>query len=655
MTAWWAASVAGFLSADPKIIEQELTHIRALQFASVERQQIRSWASQIDVLRVSLGPLPHLHDCRLLLEFPLLRLGRRIDAVLVTPSAIVVLEFKDSQQVTADAMRQLEDYALDLRDFHAACRHQPIIPILVTTQAPAQPQTWPLVLAGVTPPLRANAANLGDLLGAMLRPGVGGTANIDVNDWEHADYRPVPTIIDAARTLYSQHSVAEIRSARADARNLAETSAAIQTTIDRAAAEHRHVVVFVTGIPGAGKTLCGLNIVFGAGAQRALGAAFLTGNPSLVHVFREALARDQHQNGHRTLKQARDDTRGAIQRLPDFRDHYVQHTHAVPSEHVVVIDEAQRCWSTAHAVMKTRDKPAGLRLTTSEPAHLLDIMCRHRTWAVLVCLVGGGQEIHTGEGGVAEWGSALAQRPEWQVLAADLLGTADPRQRLPNLPGLTLDPLLHLTVPIRSISDHRAAAWVEAVLTNNQAVAAALARDAPPPFRLTRDLASLRTHLRRSARGLRRAGLVASSGAARLRAEGLGAELPHMDAGAVAHWFLDRYPADIRASDALELLATEFSCQGLELDHVGLCWDGDLIRQGSGWRARKFRGTRWQLLHGSEAISNLINTYRVLLTRARYETVIFVPRGDAADPTRTPAEFEAVADFLQSCGVQAVA
>ena len=173
------------------------------------------------------------------------------------------------------------------------------------------------------------------------------------------------------------------------------------------------------------------------------------------------------------------------------------------------------------------------------------------------------------------------------------------------------------------------------------------------PFLLTRSLPALRGWLRAAARGTRRPGLLASSGARRLRAAGLGAELPHMDAQAVARWFLDRWP-DVRASDALEVVATEFSAQGLELDYVGLCWDGDLVREPGrvAWRVRDFRGSGWTLPRGAEAIANQINTYRVLLTRARYETVIFVPSGDAGDPTRDPAVLDEVAAFLSQCGAR---
>jgi hypothetical protein len=223
------------------------------------------------------------------------------------------------------------------------------------------------------------------------------------------------------------------------------------------------------------------------------------------------------------------------------------------------------------------------------------------------------------------------------------------------LAGLHPSAELHLQVPIRQIRSSAAAAWVDHVLTGDAAGAAAIAAEGTTriPFLLTRSLPAMRAWLRQAARGTRRSGLLASSGAKRLRAEGLGAELPHMDAKAVAGWFLDRWP-DVRASDALEVVATEFSCQGLELDYAGICWDADLIRLPGrpNWLVRKFRGTGWTVPAGAEAITNQLNTYRVLLTRARYETVIFVPQGDAADATRSPAILDAIADFLTQCGAQ---
>jgi hypothetical protein len=371
-----------------------------------------------------------------------------------------------------------------------------------------------------------------------------------------------------------------------------------------------------------------------------------------VHVLREALTRDAVEFGAKRSDADRR-MRGAIQRLPDFRNEYVGRPDDIPPERIVVIDEAQRCWSRDYAIAKTRDKP--IPLSDSEPGHLLEAMSRHAGFACVICLVGGGQEIHNGEGGLAEWGAALRARGGWRVRAApDIVDTSDPRQSLGEVPGLRLVPALHLTVSMRQIRSTEAARWVDRLLEGDAGAAADLAATAGSiPFRLTRNLADMRAWLRAEARGFRRCGLLASSGARRLRAEGLGAELPHMDASAVAHWFLDQFPRDVRASDALEVVATEFSCQGLELDYAGLCWDGDLVREAgcSAWRARDFRGWRWTIPKGAEAIANQLNTYRVLLTRARYETVLFVPRGDAADTTRRPRVYDDIAEFLTICGV----
>nr|WP_321985784.1 DNA/RNA helicase domain-containing protein [uncultured Lichenicoccus sp.] len=322
-----------------------------------------------------------------------------------------------------------------------------------------------------------------------------------------------------------------------------------------------------------------------------------------------------------------------------------------------MIDEAQRCWDAAQAVGKTRDRP--VQLTMSEPAHLLDIMERHAGFAAMICLIGNGQEIHDGEGGLAEWGDALRTWPEWQVVAAPATLTAsEPRNRLPRLPGLSVEPTLHLTIPVRSLRHDAAPEWVDAVLRGDaEAARAIVAREGEVPFRLTRSLAMLRTGLRAACRGTveptHRAGLICSASARRLRAEGLGAELPHMEADAVARWFLDRFPADVRASDALEQVATQFSVQGLELDHVGLCWDADLIRVPgeTAWRVRSFSGTDWQVRRDARKIAYRLNTYRVLLTRARYQTIIWVPAGDPGDRTRGPAVLDGIADYLQSCGV----
>lgn len=632
----WRGAVAGFLAGPPLL--------RAVPQAALRR---------LEALARALEGRPELAAWLLLLDFPLVRLQRRIAAVLVGPHGVVVLGFHAGAAAPSRAAREgLEDHALDLRDFHAGCRACPVVPVLVALDVKVAPATLPMLLADVAPVMAVGAAELGEVLSLLARS-LPREAALDVAAWPSAPYRPVPTMIEAARMLYARHGVVELVAARADAASLGRTAAAVGAAIAGAEAAGERRVVFVTGIPGSGKTLCGLNAVFGR--QGGAGSIFLTGNPTLVHVLREALARDAAEASlaRGALRLARQRMESRIQALPAFRDHHVAREET-PGEHVAVIDEAQRCWSADHARARTLRRPVAL--WQSEPGHLLDIMARPPGWSVVVCLIGNGQEIHTGEGGLAAWGEALAARPEWRSDAPpQALRAAEPLQRLPPLPGLHAAPALHLDVPVRSIGGAAAAEWVEAVLAGDAARALALAKDAGGvPFFLTREVAGMRRFLRGVARGTRRVGLVASSGAARLRAEGLGVELAHMDADAVAHWFLSRWPPDIRASDALETVATEFGCQGLELDGVGLCWGGDFIRapgRADGWLARRFQGMAWGVLRRAEAVTWRRNAYRVLLTRARHASCIFVPEGAAEDPTRDPAEMDGVTEFLLACGV----
>ena len=657
MSSFWVGSVKEFLETPATAIIGTLAVAQIRHFRLNETQQLRAWEATIAILKSTLAAFQAEASWRILLEYPMLRLGRRPDVILLTDSAIFVVEIKaGSLSHTPADRRQVEDYAIDLHDFHAGSRDHPIIPILLAERAPAGTTYLPPISSkGVAPQLDATPETLSDLLAKLNLVTIRLARRSDAQAWLRAQYKPVPTIVDAACMLYAKHNVADIRAARSEAKNLRSTSEAILEEVARARQDAKRLILFVTGIPGAGKTLCGLNTIFGD--DDAGRGTYLTGNPTLVHVLREALTRDAMLFGASRVDASRR-MATAIQALPKFRDHYVANATHAPSERIVVVDESQRCWSASWAVAKTRDK--AVPLTRSEPGHLLEAMSRHEGFCALVCLVGGGQEIHSGEGGLAEWGDALRHASgngvAWRVRAApDLLTTTDPRQRLGALEDLKTNPALHLDVSLRQIRSPAAAAWVDLVLAGNSDAARALAIESGNiPFLLTRDPVVMREWLRFNARGLRRSGLLASSGAGRLRTEGLGMELPHMDASAVAHWFLDRFPEDVRASDALEMVATEFSCQGLELDYVGLCWDADLIREPGKvpWGVRAFSGTKWQWRHQSEAIANRINTYRVLLTRARYETVIFIPRGSDNDSTRQCQHYDAIANFLLSCGAR---
>ncbi len=642
MRAWLELSVPELLACEPEALAARLAYAQATRHASLELTQRAAWTDMLGALRTGLAGA-HARGWTLLLEYDLLRLAKRIDAILLTDRAVVVIEWKNhARAVTRADLRQVEDYALDLHDFHAGCRAHPVVPLLVATAAPATRFAAPLLWQGVAPPFACNEAQLGarllEIHGAIGPP----REALQAQAWRRAPYRPVPSVLEAARMLFDRHRSTEMTAARADAANLTRTTAAVARAIARAEAGRERLVVFVTGIPGAGKTLCGLNIVFGA--LRGHGAAFLTGNAPLVAVLREDL--------RRRGEGARDVARTALQNVHRFLEHHVERPEEVPEARIIVFDEAQRAWDAAQATRDTQRRVS--RLTTSEPAHTLDIMARHPGWSVIVALIGNGQEINTGEAGLAEWGRAIAASGTWRALAAPrALEGADATQRLADgqAPWLDLDAALDLTVPMRAVRAPQGADWVEAVLRGDAAEAARIAARGSLPYLLTRDLTALRTGLRNLARGERRAGIVASAGARRLRAEGLGVQ-----AASVEHWFLNRWP-DVRASDALECFATEYDCQGLELDVVGLAWGGDFLRVAGDWQARAFSGTRWQKVRQPRDQAFIRNTHRVLLTRARYETVIWVPRGSAEedpfhDPTRPAREMDAIADFLRACGAR---
>ncbi|MDJ0387895.1 DUF2075 domain-containing protein [Roseomonas sp. E05] len=649
MRSWISTSGAALLRDDAADWAARLAAAQSRQLREVQPAQLASWQALVQLLQEALRQAGGA-GWSVLLEYDLLRLEKRIDAVLLTDRAILVIEFKHNAAawLPQDAA-QAEDYALDLFDFHAGSRGHPVVPILVASEAPAHRAPLPLLWHGVTPVLHSNAAGLAGLLREVQAAIPAPPRPLDAAAWMGAAYRPVPTIIEAAQRLFDRHGVEEIATARADTANLDRTTAAIRRAIAQARETEQRVVVFVTGIPGAGKTLCGLNLVFGTAAEA--GAAFLTGNAPLVAVLRGALERDAATRQGRAPRQPRREARTLLQNVHRFLEHYIRAADQAPHEHVVVFDEAQRAWDAAQAGRDTQRRRS--ILTDSEPAHMLEIMERVGEWSVVVALIGNGQEINTGEAGLAEWGRVIAARAgRWQAVAAPrALAAAEPSQRLAEGPRdwLSLDPDLDLTVPIRSVHHDRAALWVDAVLNDRPEEAAAIAAEGGLPFRLTRDLAALRAALRGRARGLRRAGLVCSAKAKRLRAEGLGAQLHGAD-DEVVNWFLRRWP-DIRASDALEVCATEYACQGLELDLVGLAWGGDFIRQGGRWQARRFAGSRWNSVSQDETRRHIRNTYRVLLTRARYETIIFVPAGSTEDATRPAVEADAVARYLRACGV----
>jgi hypothetical protein len=595
------------------------------------------------------------------LEFPLYRLRRRIDAVVLCEGTIVVIEGKvGGRRFLAGDERQVEEYALDLRDFHEGSRGRVIVPVLWATAAVSAAMAHPQASGLVTQLHRVGRDGLAQALST-----VGGPNGVPLTGqaWDTAAYRPVPSVIQAATTIFSGHDVRTI--ARADASNLRESSGRLVELIVQARETRSRALIFLTGVPGSGKTLAGLHVVHDAittGTEQQGDIVYLSGNTPLVTVLREALSRDQYERSkgtarERSLGKIRRDARARIQHINDFLRSSLRSTSdQAPHEHVIVFDEAQRAWDETQGIKK-------FSRTSSEPGLLLELMSRHKDWCACICLIGGGQEINSGERGVSEWGRTLcsadaAGSPPWVVIGPPDVFSGGPSTggdslgKLPETLGVTSDPALQLEVPLRTFRSPRVSSWVASLLSGDLPSAKEVASELGHyPILLTRSLEDARWWLKVSTRGERRCGLVASSGARRLRADGLGEVLDASGGMAIAHWYL-RPPGDIRGSDALEVPANEYTCQGLELDLVGVCWGGNLVRdvQSDRWLYRRLNGSRWQTVADASRRRFVENGYRVLLTRAREGMVIWVPWGSVADDTREPDLLDATAAYLIACG-----
>jgi hypothetical protein len=653
--AWYAANAKTFAAADPLAVLGAL--MRASPFPD-EPTQKAAWQVEIAQLQPLAAALPEAH---FFLEFSIPRMGRRADAIITIGGLVFVLEYKvGDRDFPRHAIEQAHGYALDLKNFHVTSHDKAIVPLLIATEAP--PQQLGLGFWApdrVHEPIRVNPLDVLPTIRQMLA--TGDASLFDAHEWAAGAYRPTPSIIEAAEALYRGHDVAEISRSEAGAENLTRTAAAIETVVERMKAQGGKAICFVTGVPGAGKTLAGLNIACGRMATDiGEDATFLSGNGPLVDVLREALKRDVRARKGRPEARHRDNRHLAdrspdkfVQNVHHFRDEYLDPAQ-IPSEHVVVFDEAQRAWNRDQTADFMRKKRGQTGFDMSEPAFLLSVMDRHPDWCVVVCLIGEGQEINRGEAGVAEWMRALqGDLRHWQVhLPPHLLdeGSLDAGLRWHLVQRMAApDPALHLAISVRSFRAETVSAHVAALLGNDVAAAHASRPADDFPILRTRNLAAARSWLRQRRRAGERAGVLASSNALRLKPEGIYVKA-QVD---VCNWFLNA-TEDVRSSNALEDAATEFDVQGLELDWTCIAWDLNL-RRNPGWEAREFRGTRWQAIHaagdGLGRADYVRNAYRVLLTRARQGMVIFVPRGDAGDATRPPADYDAIYDWLAACGV----
>ncbi len=607
--------------------------------------QKNTWEAEIQILKRELNGL----DGTLAFEYTIPRIGNRIDNVLICRGFVFLLEFKvGDRQYQKDARNQVIDYALDLKNFHRESQSRTLVPILIATEAPKVVFSTGKMKEGIRNVISCNASNLRTAIEGVFRSEI--LPDFNAQDWFESIYMPTPTIIEAAQALYHGHNVSEISRNDAGAINLGRTTENICQIIERSKANHRKSICFVTGVPGAGKTLAGLNI---ANERHNFveeeHAVFLSGNGPLVDVLQEALARDEQNRDRIPKREALKKAKAFIQLIHHFRDDALNLKETPPIEKVVIFDEAQRAWDqkTLKKFMKKRKGVPDFEM--SEPEFLISVMNRHTDWAVIICLVGGGQEINTGEAGILEWFEALRRSfPFWDVYYSDQIQDLEyshnhPISELLNGLSSTQSPDLHLGVSLRSFRSENVSSFVKFLLEGDLENARNFYRQMRNnyPIYLTRNLDEAKSWLHSHAHGSERYGIIASSGARRLKPEGIWVD-EEINA---PNWFLNSAD-DVRSSDALECTATEFVIQGLELDWTLLAWDANMRFEDGSWRYYEFRGTNWNRKRiNSDYVKN---AYRVLLTRARQGMVLYVPYGSPDDETRKPEWYDGIYDVLKS-------
>lgn len=650
--SYYSKNLKEFLIDDNNRILGELT--KNHQFA-LEEQQRNAWIKEIEILK---NELLGLNSGHILFEYSIPRMGKRVDVILIYSGLVFIIEFKvnETKYLKSD-IDQCLDYALDLKNFQEGSHDIQLIPILISTKGPTFDNIFEKYEDKIFKPLLCNRNNLKKIIEDTCKNYNGD--DIDPIKWENSLYKPTPTIIEAAQALYQGHSVKEISRSDSGAINLMNTAEAINKIIEKSKREKIKSICFITGVPGSGKTLAGLNL---ANERHQFAedehAVFLSGNGPLVDVLQEALARNDIANSSKKIskKEALKKAKAFIQNIHHFRDDALS-VNTPPIEKIVVFDEAQRAWNRSQTSSFMQRKKGVMGFNMSEPEFLIGVMDRHDDWAVIICLIGGGQEINTGEAGLPEWFSALKNHySHWQVYLSTEITDIE------YTGGNSLDDLLtgikyeshndlHLKTSIRSFRSENVSKLVKAILDCEKDIAKELFSELKGkyPIILTRNINKAKQWLKDKARGTERFGLITSSKAYRLKPFGIYIEC----AIDPKKWFLNSKD-DVRSSFYLEYVATEFDIQGLELDWTCVAWAGDFRFENDNWTFNRFRGNNWQKIKNEERMKYLKNTYRVLLTRARQGLVIFVPKGDENDPTRNPRFYDATYTYLKEIGLKEI-
>lgn len=636
--AYYSNKVSNFLSSDDN---QILGKILRKSCFSDNLNQKKSWKEQIKILKNS---LKNFHNAFIYFEFTIPRMGKRIDNIIILDGIIYILEFKiNSIKFYNNDEEQVIDYALDLRNFHEGSHDKIIIPILISTEAENNYFDDRFIIKNnISKCLKANKDNLSNVISSINAKYK--QKDFDISLWEKSSYKPTPTIIEAAIYLYKNHSVENITHNEAGAKNILLTTHTVKEIIECSKKNNRKSICFITGVPGSGKTLAGLNIASQSmNYQEDEHACFLSGNGSLVKVLREAIIRNRaNLSKDISKKEIEAKVNVFIQNIHHFRDEYIGDN--IPLEKVIIFDEAQRAWDKTKLSKFMKDKKNINNFNYSEPEFLIEIMNRHKDWSVIICLIGECQEIYQGESGIKEWFKALENKfTDWDIYSPDIINNIHIINNC-----IKIKPHLHLNVSLRSFRSERLSDFISNVIENETEKSKQIYKELIKnyPIYLTRNISIAEKFIKDKARGSERIGLVAHSNALRLKAEGIFVK-SEID---VVNWFLNSIK-DIRSSNALEDVATEFDIQGLELDFAIVAWDVNLIYENDNWVYRKFSGTKWRNIKNPPQQKYLLNSYRVLLTRARQGMIIFIPEGSDDDETRLKNFYNGVYNYLKKCGI----
>lgn len=698
------ASFADFISADSLAV---LGSLHANFHGEALTTTDEAWIGEIELLQQVLLPWKE-EKSQIIFEYDIPRLGKRIDVVLLLRGIIFCLEFKVGQKDALQAdVEQVMDYALDLKNFHRFSHDRIIAPILIPTKYGDVTTEFKASVYHdqIINPLISGEENLQSLIAKIIEY-TNAEIPETIDDWIISPYTPTPTIIEAARTLYENHSVEEITRHEADNVSTDTTINYILKVIQDAKEKQQKSICFVTGVPGAGKTLVGLDVAIKqtykeGELDKENGAVYLSGNGPLVAVLTEALAKDNQkkcsEKGERkNLSDSRREVSEFIQIIHRYRDNMLakiknpvengiveidpqkavnlESTGYGEVEHVAIFDEAQRSWTKKRiADYLKRGGTYGNKLKVpnfpmSEAEFLIWSLDQRKDWAVIICLVGGGQEINTGEAGITEWIKALnTSFRHWNVFISDKLiepeyAEGHVNEMLEENDKVTFSDHLHLAVSLRSFRAETLSSFIHSLLSFN-ADASSLYQDVSArnyPIVLTRDMDKARSWLRSQARGTQQTGVLVSKVAARFKPLAVNV-LAQGDENAV-HWFLED-KTDIRSSNYLEEAATEIQVQGLELDFACVLWDADMRCENGSWNYYKFNGkNKWNPEKNLESQKYMLNAYRVLLTRARQGIVICVPSGNnrltpegfPEDPTRLPKFYDGTYEYLKSLGIKEI-